>query len=315
MSRRIWVVVAVVVLAVMLPVGWYLASPLFIDRRVGEEFPVAAVATGTAILAVPAAAAIATERPTATPTVPQPTPTPEPTALPTGTAVPSGPANAQTVATMTPTPRSTATPTLPPVPTATATPAPPPPPAGPVVVGSGQFTVVDTIHKGVGTATIYQLADGRRILRLEGFSVTNGPDLFVYLSGHPEPRSAGELHETADFEIARLKGNVGDQNYELPPDLDLGQFRSVVIYCKRFTTVFSTATLGAGRQAGGGVVARSLQLVLTRRRGPDDSSGTHGAASTERNGRDDRECAGAGDAGRRVLLVPGGGLSRVERGG
>ncbi|MFN8539931.1 MAG: hypothetical protein U0232_20925 [Thermomicrobiales bacterium] len=72
----------------MLPVGWYLASPLFIDRRVDEEFPVAAVATGTAILAVPAAAAIATERPTATPTVPQPTLTPAPTALPTGTAIP-----------------------------------------------------------------------------------------------------------------------------------------------------------------------------------------------------------------------------------
>jgi len=309
-SRRIWVVAVVVVLAVMLPVGWYLASPLFIDRRVDEEFPVAAVATGTAIPAV----VIAAEVPTATPTVPQPTLTPAPTAVAMGVVAPTVSASASVVA-MTPTPGSTATPAPQPVPTATATPMAMPTPAGPVVVGSGQFTVVDTIHKGVGTATIYQLADGRRILRLEGFSVTNGPDLFVYLSGHPEPRSAGELHETADFEIARLKGNVGDQNYELPPDLDLGQFRSVVIYCKRFTTVFSTATLGAGRQAGGGVVARSLQLALTRRRGPDDSSGTHGAASTERNGRDDRECAGAGDAGRRVLLVPGGGLSRVERGG
>jgi hypothetical protein len=116
-----------------------------------------------------------------------------------------------------------------------------------VVLGSGEFTVVDSIHKGVGTATIYRLADAQRILRLEGFAVTNGPDLFVYLSGHPEPRSAGQLHETADFELARLKGNVGDQNYALPSDLDLEQFHSVVIYCKRFTTVFSTATLGTGR--------------------------------------------------------------------
>ena len=107
--------------------------------------------------------------------------------------------------------------------------------------------MVDAIHTGAGTATIYQLPDGRRILRFEGFTVTNGPDLFVYLSGHPEPRSSGELHEIADIEIARLKGNVGDQNYELPADLDLAQFQSVVIYCKRFATVFSTATLAGGR--------------------------------------------------------------------
>jgi hypothetical protein len=106
---------------------------------------------------------------------------------------------------------------------------------------------VDTIHKGIGTATLYQLPDGRHILRFEGFTVTNGPDLFVYLSGHAAPRSSGELHAIADFEVARLKGNVGDQNYELPAELDLAQFQSVVIYCKRFTTVFSTATLGTGR--------------------------------------------------------------------
>lgn len=211
-----------VLLAVALPVGWYLISPFFIDQRVDEEFPIAAVPTGTPVPAAQASLA------------PTPTPTALPTTLPSPTvsqpAASGAPASAQP---------ST-------VPTATATPPPAPtaPPAGPVALASGQFTVVDAIHKGEGTATIYQLADGRRILRLEGFSVTNGPDLFVYLSGHPEPRTSGQLHETADHELAKLKGNVGDQNYELPPDLDLEQFHSVVIYCKRFTTVFSTATLG-----------------------------------------------------------------------
>ncbi len=235
---RRWLLAALLVLlAVAVPVGWYLGSPLFIDQRVDEEFPVAAVATGTA---VPAAAQVAVV-PTATPTV-LPSMAPTPTLVPTTTA-----ASVVAVSSAPPVvPTATMSATLPPAPTATA----PPPtamPAGPVVLGSGEFTVVDTIHKGVGTATIYLLADGQRILRLEGFSVTNGPDLFVYLSGHPEPRSAGQLHETADFELARLKGNVGDQNYVLPPDLDLEPFRSIVIYCKRFTTVFSTATLGAGQ--------------------------------------------------------------------
>jgi hypothetical protein len=242
--RRIWLVAAaVVVLAAGLPVAWYLGSPLFIDKRVDEAFPVALAATGT-----PVPAAQATGLPTATPTATPPAPTPSPTALPAeGASAGPASAGAQAVSATTPTPAPIATPTPLPPPAATATPAPEPAPAGPVMLGSGQFTVVDAVHKGSGAATIYLLPDGRRILRLEGFAVTNGPDLFVYLSGHPEPRSSGQLHETADFEVARLKGNIGDQNYELPPDLDLEQFRSVVIYCKRFTTVFSTATLGPGQ--------------------------------------------------------------------
>jgi hypothetical protein len=113
----------------------------------------------------------------------------------------------------------------------------------PVALSTGSFTEVDDIHKGSGTATIYTLLDGKRVLRFEDFQVTNGPDLFVYLSAHAQPRSAGELHGEGDFDLGRLKGNVGSQNYELPADLDLSKFKSVVIYCKQFSVVFSTATL------------------------------------------------------------------------
>jgi Electron transfer DM13 len=117
--------------------------------------------------------------------------------------------------------------------------------AEPIMVASGQFGEIDLIHKGVGTATVWQLPDGARVLRFEDFGVTNGPDLYVYLSGHPAPRDSGQLHEGAAFEVARLKGNVGNQNYELPADLDLSGFSSVVIYCKAFSTVFSTAALAS----------------------------------------------------------------------
>lgn len=232
---RGWLVALVALAVVALPLAWYLISPLFIDRRVDEGFPAVAVAPGTA---VPAAAGRA-EEPTAkamtTPTAVA-SATPAPTIAAASAAAAAGTASPTFVpATPTPPLAATVVPTIAPT------------PAGPTIIGSGQFTTVDTIHKGVGTATIYQLPDGRRILRFEGFTVTNGPDLFVYFSGHAAPRSSGELHAIADFEVARLKGNVGDQNYELPAELDLPQFQSVVIYCKRFATVFSTATLGAGR--------------------------------------------------------------------
>jgi hypothetical protein len=118
--------------------------------------------------------------------------------------------------------------------------------AGPMMVTRGQFGVIDAIHKGEGEASILSLPGGERVLRLgDGFRVTNGPDLYVYLSSSPMPRSSAELHDGGAFEVAQLKGNVGAQNYELPADLDLARFRSVVIYCRRFTTVFSTAELGS----------------------------------------------------------------------
>lgn len=115
----------------------------------------------------------------------------------------------------------------------------------------GRFVDADGSHKGEGRVMIITQADGRRILRFEDFRVTNGPDLYVYFSGHPAPRNTDQLHAAGDFEVARLKGNMGNQNYELPADLDLSQFKSVVIYCKRFTTVFSTAELAAGAATGG----------------------------------------------------------------
>jgi Electron transfer DM13 len=111
-------------------------------------------------------------------------------------------------------------------------------------VTTGHFGAVDAIHQGEGTASVLRLANDQRVLRLEDdFRVTNGPDLYVYLSGAESPRSSDELHASGAVEIARLKGNVGGQNYDLPADLELAQFRSVVIYCRRFTTVFSTARL------------------------------------------------------------------------
>jgi hypothetical protein len=81
-------------------------------------------------------------------------------------------------------------------------------------------------------------------LRLEDFNAKNGPDLFVGLSGHAMPRSSDEVHQSGYLELARLKANQGNQNYELPADFDLSQYKSVVIYCRAFNVVFSSAELG-----------------------------------------------------------------------
>jgi len=114
-------------------------------------------------------------------------------------------------------------------------------PGQPVILAMAQWQGIDSFHQPQGKAILVRVPDGRRFIRFEDFRVTNGPDLYVYLSGHPSPRTGAQLHEGAAFEVARLKGNIGSQNYELPADLDLSKFKSVAIYCKRFSVMFGSA--------------------------------------------------------------------------
>ncbi len=102
-------------------------------------------------------------------------------------------------------------------------------PAEPTVKKRGSFVAVDRIHKGSGEARIITV-DGTYFLRLENFTVTNGPDLHVYLSTSENP--TGDLASLGDYrDLGLLKGNVGNQNYALPADL--GDYRTAVIWCKR----------------------------------------------------------------------------------
>ena len=114
--------------------------------------------------------------------------------------------------------------------------------SGPVVVTTGEFEDFDSFHQGSGTATIYQLEDGSHVLRMENFEVTNGPDLHVLLVPDADPADRDAIAGYVD--LGSLKGNIGDQNYEIPEDIDVSSFGSVVIYCQPFHVIFSIASLG-----------------------------------------------------------------------
>ena len=113
-------------------------------------------------------------------------------------------------------------------------------PAQPEALVMGSFIDIDPIHGAEGSATIYALPDGRRLLRFEDFRSKNGPDLHVYLSTEA-PTSTFAGLGADEVHLGPLKGNVGNQNYEIPGEVDLSQYRSVVIYCVPFRVVFSTA--------------------------------------------------------------------------
>lgn len=168
------VVMAVLAVAAM-AAGWYLLSPLFIDREVNEEFPVV---------------------------------------------------------------ESMADPDMPDTVMDEAMPAD----AQPVALANGTFTDADAAHQGEGTAALYQLPDGRYLIRFEDFRVTNGPDLYVWLSDAAPGADSDAIKASRTIELEKLKGNVGAQNYILPEGVTPDDFASVTIWCRRFGVLFSQAS-------------------------------------------------------------------------
>ena len=114
------------------------------------------------------------------------------------------------------------------------------PAAGRVAERTGRF--VSREHGTEGTATIYRLDDGRRILRIEDLHTSNGPALVVYLSANPADGREGAFDDTY-VDLGGLKGNIGDQNYEIPADVNVEDYMSVVIWCERFSAAFGAADL------------------------------------------------------------------------
>ena len=177
--------VAAVALAVALPVGWYLGSPIFIRTSLVEPGPT--LPTAPVVSAVPSI-------------------TPAPSVGPTGS------------------------PTAPPTPSVT--------PFVPKTLASGDFSGTDDFHFGSGTASIVEVEPGRYHLRLDDFSVRNGPDLFVYLS----PDADG--YDDEALELGKLKATDGSFGYDLPDGVDPTRFRSALIWCKQFSHLFAVAPFG-----------------------------------------------------------------------
>ncbi len=112
------------------------------------------------------------------------------------------------------------------------------------LLASGSFHGI--AHDGAGTAAVYQLSDGSRTLRLTEFQTSNGPDLRVYLVAAPDATDSETVARSDYVDLGVLKGNTGNQNYDVPEGVDLDEYRSVSIWCRRFSVNFATAPLRPG---------------------------------------------------------------------
>ncbi|MFE9629631.1 DM13 domain-containing protein [Streptomyces sp. NPDC006463] len=128
---------------------------------------------------------------------------------------------------------------------ATATPrSSGPAPSGPQAIAQG--TLISHEHATTGTVKLIRLPDGSRTLRFENLDTSNGPDLRVWLTDAPvkEGTAGWRVFDDGKYvSLGKLKGNKGDQNYEIPADVNLADYTSVTIWCDRFDVSFGAAAL------------------------------------------------------------------------
>lgn len=114
-------------------------------------------------------------------------------------------------------------------------------PPQPEVLAEGTF--VSQEHETSGTARVLELPDGSRVLRLEGFSTSDGPDVQVWLSEAAAGGDGNSYDEGRFVALGEIKATDGNHNYTIPADADLTGLRSVVIWCDRFNVAFGSAAL------------------------------------------------------------------------
>lgn len=120
------------------------------------------------------------------------------------------------------------------------------PAVAPATLAAGRFHGVH--HETMGNATIYRLPDGRRVLRFTEFATSNGPDVQVYLVAASDARDNATVTHAGFVSLGAIKGNQGDQNYEIPAGVDLAKYRTVTVWCRRFSVNFGSAPLSVEAQ-------------------------------------------------------------------
>ena len=110
-------------------------------------------------------------------------------------------------------------------------------------IAAGQFRDTDSAHKGRGKAQVLSSAGGTNLLRLTDFEVTNGPDLEMWLVEAPNPTSSADVKASKWLSLGPLKGNIGNQTYIIPENVDPTVYKSAVVWCEQFGVLFSAAPL------------------------------------------------------------------------
>ncbi|MCW5875108.1 MAG: DM13 domain-containing protein [Anaerolineales bacterium] len=109
------------------------------------------------------------------------------------------------------------------------------------LVATGDFVAV--AYSGSGSAEVYALDTGARVLSFEGFSVEPGPELHVLLSTAQAADALTEQDLRDSVDLGLLLATEGEQHYELPGDIELSQYSLILIWCEPEQTLYIAASL------------------------------------------------------------------------
>ncbi len=250
LSTRVKIIIALLVVAMgIFAIAYFEPHKLFIDEEVNEDFPAPVTVATTTTAAPPVTdTPTTTAAPTPTTTGPATTATTAPEES-TGedAQTPSTAPSAEESATTTTAPSTTTSTTAAPMTTTSTTAAPMTTttteavPEGPVLLSSSEW--ISLGHPGTGTVFVYRQPDGSHVIRFEDLAVSNGPDLLVILSASPLVEDQNAYSEVEYVSLGDLKGNKGNQNYEVPAEVNIGDYQTVAIWCRRFNYTFNAADL------------------------------------------------------------------------
>lgn len=247
LSTRVKITIAVVAVGLgVFVIAYFEPHKLWIDEVVDEDFPapVAIATTTTAATATTEAPITTTLPPTTAAAAPETTTTAavepeeetgEGESATTDESTPEE-TTTTTVATTTTTAPPTTTTTVPPTTTTTV-------PEGPVLLSSSEWISIG--HPGSGTVLVYRQPDGSHVVRFEDLEVSNGPDLLVILSAAPLVDDRNAYSQAEYLSLGDLKGNIGNQNYVVPAEVNLDDYQTVAIWCRRFDYTFNAADINS----------------------------------------------------------------------
>jgi hypothetical protein len=109
------------------------------------------------------------------------------------------------------------------------------PPSDTIATSMGTFA--SFAHSLSGEAVIYTVTGNKRILRLENFTMNQGPDVYVFLSKTNNYSAANTIA------VASLKENYSNTNLTVNVDdmVDLNVHKFVLVYCVQYSSLFGYA--------------------------------------------------------------------------
>ena len=101
----------------------------------------------------------------------------------------------------------------------------------------------DPVHWGKGDIAVYREQDSEELFLENNFEVGPGPDYHVYLSTGSAITSNDDFANAHNTELGKLKSFRGSQIYNINTAIDMNSIKSVVVWCKAFGQLITSAEL------------------------------------------------------------------------